>query len=180
MLSPEQVLAEQKARVEELAALAQKAFAGVEKLVELNLQVARSNLGDAADAAKAAMSVKDAQELVALQQSLLQPVAEKTAAYSRQLYDIASATFADLNKLAENQAGKAQKQFAAAVQNATKNAPAGTENFASLVQASLDAASNAYESVQKAAKQATDIAQANIDALTTQAGAAAAPRKGKR
>jgi phasin family protein len=180
MLTPEQLLSEQKARVEELSALAQKAFEGVEKLVDLNMQVARANLGDAAQTTQAAMGVKDAQELLALQQAMLQPLAEKTAAYSRQLYDIASATFADLNKVAETQAAKAQKQFTAAMQNATKNAPAGTENFTQLMQASIDAASNAYESVQKAAKQASDIAQANIQAMSTQASAAAAPRKAKR
>ncbi|MBN8509477.1 MAG: phasin family protein, partial [Burkholderiales bacterium] len=42
------------------------AFEGVEKLVELNLQVARAALEEAADNTRAALSVKDAQELLAL------------------------------------------------------------------------------------------------------------------
>jgi hypothetical protein len=48
----EQVLAAQKANVETLFGLTGKAFEGVEKLVELNLQVAKTALGEAADATR--------------------------------------------------------------------------------------------------------------------------------
>ena len=67
----EQMMAAQKANVETLFGLTNKAFEGVEKLVELNLQVAKAALGEAADHTRAAMSVKDAQELLALQVELL-------------------------------------------------------------------------------------------------------------
>src|SRR5262245_34036129 len=90
MMTAEQIVAAQKSNVETLFGLSQKAFDGVEKLVELNLQVAKSSFAEAAEHAKAVLSVKDAQELLALQASLLQPAAEKAAAYSRYLYDIAS------------------------------------------------------------------------------------------
>ena len=95
MLTAEQFAAAQKANVETLFGLTNKAFEGVEKLVELNLQVAKTALGEAGDTASAAMSVKDAQELLSLQASLLQPSAEKAAAYTRHVYDIAAATNAD-------------------------------------------------------------------------------------
>jgi hypothetical protein len=62
-LTAEQVIAANKANVEILFGLTNKAFEGVEKLVELNLQVAKTALSEAADTTKAAMSVKDAQEL---------------------------------------------------------------------------------------------------------------------
>ncbi len=78
--TPEQILAAQKASVETLFGLTTKAFEGMEKLVELNLQVAKTSLTEAADTTYAAMSVKDAQELLALQAGLLQPAAEKAAA----------------------------------------------------------------------------------------------------
>ena len=50
-----------------------------------------------------------------------------------------------------------------------KNAPAGTENAVALVKSAVAAANNAYESVQKAAKQAADVAEANLQAMTTTA-----------
>ena len=88
MLTPEQILASHKANVETLFGLTNKAFEGVEKLVELNVGAARAALNDSANQAQAALSVKDAQELLALQASLLQPAAEKAASYSRHLYDL--------------------------------------------------------------------------------------------
>ena len=183
MLTAEQILATQKAQLASLFDLGQKAFEGVEKVLELNLQVAKTTLEEASEHAKAVLAVKDAQELLALQTSLLQPSAEKAASYSRHLYDIASSTSAEVSKLAESQVSDAQKKFAAVVDNAVKNAPAGTENAVVLVKSAVAAANNAFDSVHKAAKQAADVAEANFQAMTntavkaTQTATAAAKRK---
>jgi phasin family protein len=84
-LTAEQMVAAHKANVETLFGLTQKAFEGVEKLVELNIQVAKTAMVEAADTTKAALSVKDAQELLALQQAMLQPAAEKAASTASRL-----------------------------------------------------------------------------------------------
>ena len=167
--TPEQMIAAHKANVETLFGLTHKAFEGVEKLVELNLQVAKASLIEVAEATKAAMSVKDAQELLALQTSLLQPSAEKAAAYSRHLYDIAASTNAEVTKVAESTMADTQKKMLSVVDNAVKNAPAGTENAVALVKSAVAAANNAYESVHKAAKQAAEVAEANFTAITNTA-----------
>jgi phasin family protein len=169
MMTAEQVMAAHKANVETLFGLTNKAFEGVEKLVELNMQVAKAAWGEAADNTRAAMSVKDAQELLALQASMLQPTAEKAAAYSRHVYDIAASTNAEVTKVAEAQVAEAQKKFAAAVDTAMKNAPAGSENAVALVKSAMAAANNAYDSVSKASKQAADVAEANFQAVTSTA-----------
>ena len=174
MLTAEQVFAAQKANMETLFGLTNKAFEGVEKLVELNLQVAKTALGEAAENTKAALSVKDAQELLALQSKLLQPTAEKAASYSRHLYEIASSTNAEVVKTAEAQLAELQEKFASVIDSAAKNAPAGTENAVALVKSAVAAATNAFESVQKAAKQAADVAEANFQAATTATTKAAA------
>ncbi len=167
--TPEQFIAAHKANVETLFGLTNKAFEGVEKLVELNLQVARATLGEAAETTQAVLSIKDAQELLALQASLLQPAAEKAAAYSRHLYDIVAGTNAEVGKVAEATMADGQKAMLSVVDNAVKNAPAGTENAVALVKSAVAAANNAYESVQKAAKQAAEVAEANFQAVTTTA-----------
>jgi phasin family protein len=169
MLTADQVIAAQKTNIETIFGLTNKAFEGVEKLVELNLQVARAAIGEAAENTKAALSAKDAQELLALQAGLLQPAAEKAAAYGRHLYDIAAATGADISKVAEAQASEAQAKFLSLVDSAVKNAPAGSENAVALVKSAVAAANNAFEGVQKAVKQATDVAEANFQAISSQA-----------
>ena len=111
VMTAEQFIAAHKSNMETMFGLTNKAFEGVEKLVELNLQVAKTAISEAsADNAKAALSAKDAQEFMALQASLLQPAAEKAAAYSRHLYDIAASTGAEVGKVAEATAADAQDE----------------------------------------------------------------------
>ena len=181
-LTQDQIAAASKANLETLFGLTSKAFEGVEKLVELNLQVAKATLAESADNTKAALGVKDAQELLALQASLLQPSAEKAAAYSRHIYDIAAATTADFTKAAEAQLADLQKTFMSTVDSAVKNAPAGSENAVTLVKSAITAANNAFESVQRAGKQAAEMAEANFTAVTSSAVKAsqAASKAGKR
>src|SRR5688572_28122011 len=92
MLTAEQLIAAQKANLETVFGLTNKAFEGLEKLVELNVQAAKSALSEAAQTSAAALSAKDPQEWLALQARQLQPAAEKAAAFSRHLYDIAAGT----------------------------------------------------------------------------------------
>ena len=169
MLTAEQIVAAQKSNLETLFGLTQKAFEGVEKLVELNIQATKAAMAEAANNTQAMMSVKYAQELLTLQASLMQPLAEKTVAYSRHLYDIASGTGAEFGKAAEAQAADAQKKFMAVVDNAAKNAPAGSETAVAVMKSAVSAANNAMESVQKAVKQASEMAEANFNAVTSQA-----------
>jgi phasin family protein len=165
----EQIVTAQKSNVETLFGLTGTAFEGIEKLVELNLQVAKSAIADAAANAKAALSVKDAQELLALQSSLLQPAAEKAAAYSRYVYEIAAATNAEVARVAEATSAEAQAKFMSIADTAVKNAPAGTENAVALLKSAVAAANNAFESVQKATKQAAEVADANFQAMSSTA-----------
>ncbi|MFM2275338.1 MAG: hypothetical protein RL211_1210 [Pseudomonadota bacterium] len=169
MLTVEQVMSSHKANIETLLGLTTKAFEGVEKIVELNLTASKAALTESGETAKAMLSVKDAQELLALQSGLFQPLAEKTAAYSRHLYDIASGSTAEFGKAFEGQAADAQKKFMGLVDNAAKNAPAGSETAVAVMKSAVAAANNALESVQKAVKQATDVAEANFNAVSATA-----------
>ena len=169
MLTVEQVMASHKANIETLVGLTSKAFEGVEKIVELNLTASKAAMAEAGDHAKAILSVKDAQELLALQSSLLQPLAEKAAAYNRHLYDIASGSVAEFTRAFEEQNGDNQKKFMSLVDTAAKNAPAGTETAVAVMKSAVAAANNALESVQKAVKQASEVAETNFNTVTATA-----------
>jgi phasin family protein len=168
-LTADQIIASHKANVETLFGLTTKAFEGVEKLVELNVTASKAALTEAAGTTQALLSVKDAQELLALQASLFQPLAEKTAAYSRHLYEIGQGTGAEFSKALEVKAAEAQQAFVGLVDSAAKNAPAGSETAVAVMKSAVAAANNAFESVQKAVKQATDVAEANFQAVSTTA-----------
>jgi phasin family protein len=180
MLNVDQLITEQKANIQTAFGLAGKTFEGVEKLVELNLTAVRASLVESADHAKSVLAAKDVQELLALQAAALQPFAEKAAAYNRHVTDIAQNTAAEYAKVFEAQVADAQVKFANLVDSAAQKAPAGFEAPVALVKSAVAAGNNAYESVQKAVKQAADLAQANLEAVTAQATNAAKTGAKKR
>ncbi len=169
MLTPEQLAAAHKANIEMLFGLTRKAFEGVEKLVELNLQATKAALRDSADNTQALLSAKDAQELLQRQAALLQPLAEKAVNYSRQLYDIAAATGSAFAQVAEQNAADVQHKARAVMDNLAKNAPAGTEAAVEAMRNTVNTATSAMETVQQAVKQAAELAEANFHQALAQA-----------
>lgn len=177
MLNTAPFAAAQQANVNALLGLATKALEGVEQLTALNMQVARNNLDQAAEAASAVLSAKDPQSLLALQSSLLQPSAEKALAYGRQVADIVALTKSEFDKAATEQATGAQNAFMSALDAASKNAPEGTTGGVALFKSAFATANNAVESFQKAARQATDAANANYTAMAGTVAKAAGKAK---
>ena len=79
MVTPEQLMSAHKANLEIVIGLQGKAFEAAEKLVALNVAVAKAAQSEAAESIRAAFAVKDVQELLALQAGALQPSAERAA-----------------------------------------------------------------------------------------------------
>ncbi len=161
---PQQVLNSQKAAIDTLVAFQGSVFSGFEKLVDLNLKVIKATLDEVSQKSQQVASIKDPQEAVALSSSLIQPGAEKAMAYSKHVYDIVSSVQADLAKLSESHVADGQKHVSDAIEQFTKNAPAGSESAVAMLKSSLAQATTAYDSMTKAAKQAADIAEKNLTA----------------
>lgn len=160
----EQFTSTSKAGIDSLQTIASTALTGVANLTLLNLNTTRTALEDGAEHAKALLSIKDLQGFVALQQSLAQPAVEKAIAYSRSVYEIASQSSNGLTQVIEAQAAEVNKNLATAIDKALKNAPAGSEVAVSAVKSAIAAANTAYSNLSNAAKQATEMAEANVAA----------------
>jgi phasin family protein len=163
---PQQVLAKQKATVENFLAFQQAVFTGFEKLVDLNLKVVRASLDEASQKAQEALDVKDVQEAVTFAGGLVQPGADKFAAYGKHVYDIVSGVQSNLQKLTEEQIAQAQRQLEESIEQLAKNAPTGSEGAVALMKSTLATATSAYESAAKMARQASDAAESNFAAAT--------------
>src|ERR1700692_4703032 len=173
LFTPEQFAAANKAQFDTLFGLTNKAFEGLEKLLELNLQVVKSTLAESQENAQRALSVQDAQELLALQASLAEPVAEKALSYGRHLYEIASSTQAEFARVAEEQYEDQSRKVQTLVDTVAKNAPAGSETAVAVMKSAITAANTTYETIHKASKQAVEIAESNFNAAATAATKAA-------
>ncbi len=164
--TPEQFAAANKAGVDALFTIAQAQFTAFERLSALNFNTTKSAFEDSVSQAKALLSVKDAQELVNLGATSAQPALEKAIAYSRNVYEVATQTQAEVTKLAETQAAEMNKTVVSLMDKLTKNAPAGSDVAVAAVKSAMAAANSAYDSFTKVVKQATDMAEANVTAAT--------------
>ncbi len=163
---PDQITAANKAGIETLLMLANTAFASTERLAALNLNIARSVIEDSVSGAKGLVGVKSPQELLGYQTSLAQPAVEKAVAYSRSLYEIASQTRQEVSKLFEGQFAETNKTMGAALEQASKSAPAGSDFAFAAMKSALAAANSAYDNVTKVVKQVTEMTEANVTAAT--------------
>lgn len=178
----EQFAQANKANVETLLTIANTAFASAERFAALNLNTARTLLEDSVNTAKTLMGAKDLQELVGLQASLAQPAIEKAIAYAKSVYEIASQTQEEFAKIFDSQYAEVNRNVAEALDKAAKNAPAGSDVAVAAVKSALAAANSAYETMNKAARQVAEMAEANVAAATSatvKAVGAAAPKAKK-
>ncbi|MBT0959579.1 phasin family protein [Denitromonas iodatirespirans] len=164
--TPEQLADVSKASLEALLSQATTAFSRAERLAALNLNTSRTMLEDGAANTKAILAAKDPQELVKLQAELAKPMVDKAVAYARSVYEIATEGQNDLTKVFESQIADMNKAFSTALEQAEKSAPAGSEALFAAAKTSMAAASTAYDTMSKAAKQATEMAEANVAAAT--------------
>lgn len=162
--SQEEMSEAQKQNIDAMLKLSHKAFEGIEKMVDLQLEAARASLQETAEKFQALMSVKDAQEMMAVNKEIATPSAEKALAYSRTIYDIASQTSGEVQRLIDSQISEANKKVVDALEEFAKSAPAGSEAVIAMMKSSLTAASSAYETANKAARQVVEMAERNMKA----------------
>lgn len=164
-LNVENFAAANKAAVESLLSVANTALNAAERVAALNIETARVTLGDSSAAAKSLLGAKDAQSAIAVQQSLVQPAIEKSVAYSKSLYDIANEAKNEVSKLFEAQVAEFQKSSSDLLNQALKNAPAGSESIVKAMQDAVEKANAAFGTATAMTQQFVESAQATAAAV---------------
>ncbi len=165
-VTPEQIQTTNKVNVESLLSVAATQFAALEKLANLNATAVKDAFEDSLANARALAAAKDVQEFINLQSSFAQPALEKAIAYSRSVYEVATQTQAEFSRMAEKRVAEWNENFVSLLDKAVKNAPAGSDVAVTAVKQMIAAANSAYDNLTKVAKQATEIAEANVAAAT--------------
>ena len=167
--APDQLVALNKANLEVAMKFAGVALQGAERILDLQLQAAKSAFSDGVENAKMLSTVKDLQQLAALKDSLAQPAIDKATAYARSVYDATAATQAEFGKLVEEQVAEYNKQVVATLDKIVKTAPAGSEVGIAALKSGIAAVNGAYENLSKITKQFTDVTQSNFEAVAKHA-----------
>lgn len=180
---PEQFSAATKANIEAqialLTSLTNKAVEGVGKIIDLNMNVAKTSLDESNAAAKQLLSAKDLQEFLSLTAAQAQPNAEKALAYGRHLASIASTAQAEFAKAAEAQIAETNRKVVDLIDEVTKNAPAGSETAIAFVKSTIGNANASFEQFSKNTKQAVDALEVNLNTAASQFSQAASKATAK-
>lgn len=165
-VTPEQFQAANKANIDAALTLAASQFAAFEKFANLNATAFKTAFEDVMANTRALAGAKDVQEFISLQSSFAQPAMEKAIAYSKNVYEVTTQTNAEVSKLAEKRVADWNESFVTLLDKAAKNAPAGSDVAVTAMKQMIAAANSAYDNMTKVAKQATEIAEANVTAAT--------------
>lgn len=157
-----------EAQLSILMALTTKTVESVEKLMDLNINTAKTSLEDSTAAAKQLLAAKDPQEFFSLTTAQAQPTAAKAIAYSRHLAGIATNTQAELTRATEEQIAETRRKVSELVEDASKNAPGGSENVIAIFKSALGNANAGYEQFTKTTKQAVEVMEANLNTAVNQ------------
>ena len=129
----------------------------VERIVNLNLESAKTAMEGSVEHAKALTEVKDVQELATLRTRATEASTEKALAYSRSLYELANQAQAQVAQLVEQQFNTFNQKVVSVVETAARNAPAGGELAVVAVNASVDNTNAAVDSFKRVASEASRI-----------------------
>jgi phasin family protein len=163
MLKIDQFTAANEAAINQFSYFAQLSLANVERFTELGLGAAREAVEQAAAHAQSLAGAKDVHEVIAINSAALEPVMKRAYAYSRSAYETAAETNAEVKRVIEKQAAEFNKATVAALEEALKYAPAGSETVVENVKASIAAAQNAYSNIVSINKQIVDTVEKTVE-----------------
>lgn len=162
---------------------ANTAFDGFERLALLNLAATRSLFEASLSSFESLLGAKDVQSFVSLHKELSAPTIEKGLEYSRNVISIAAETKDKIAKEVEVHVADTNAKVSGLVEKALASAPAGSEVAVAAVKTAIKSANEAYEGLNKVAKQAAEVAEASVAAATSatiKAAAVAAPKSSSK
>ncbi len=156
------------AQYDTFSAFSGKALDNFEKVIGLNLSLAKATFEESTTTAKQLFSAKDPQEFFAVGAAQIQPNAQKAITYSRHLATIASDAQAEFTKAAEQQIAENNRKVLLLIDEVSKNAPAGSESTITLLKTTIGNLNAGFDQVSKTTKQAVDTIETNLASAVDQ------------
>ncbi|MBC8024109.1 MAG: phasin family protein [Burkholderiales bacterium] len=163
MFKIDQFTAANEAAINQFAYFAQLSLANVERFAELSLGAARESVEQATAHAQSLSGAKDVHEVIAINSAAVEPVLKRAYAYSRTAYDTATETNTEVKRVFEKQASEYNRAAVAALEEAFKYAPAGSETVVENVKTAIAAAQSAYNNVAAINKQIYDTVEKSVE-----------------
>jgi phasin family protein len=153
MFKIDQLTAANEAALNQFTHFAQLSLVNLEKFAQLGLAATRASVEQATAHAQALASAKDVHEVIALNSAALEPAMKRAYAYSRTAYESAAEANSEVKRVIEAQSAEYNRAAVAALEEAFKYAPAGSESVVDNVKTAMAAAQSAYNNLASINKQ---------------------------
>ncbi len=153
MFKIDQFTAANEAAIDQFAKFAQLSLSNMERFTALSLDAARDSVEQATAHAQSLDGAKDVTEVIALNSAAVEPVVKRAYAYSRTAYETAAETNNEVKRVFEKQAAELNRAAVAALEEAFKYAPAGSESVVENVKTAIATAQSAYNNLATIRKQ---------------------------
>ena len=180
MLKIDQFAAANEAAIEQFSYFAKLSLANVEKFAELGLGAAPESVTLATKHAQSIAGARDVNEVIALNSAALEPALKRAYTYSRTAFEAATETNNEVKRVLEKQNAEVQKAAVAAIEEAFKYAPAGSETVVANVKSAIAAAQSAYENLAAINKQIYDTVEQTVEQSVATAQAATKGKPARR
>ncbi len=181
MFKIDQMTASNEAVIDQFSHFAQLSLANLEKFAELGLGAARDSVEQATKHAQSLAGARDVHEVIAINSAALEPAMKRAYAYSRTAYESFAETNDEVKRVFEKQAAELNKAAVAALEEAFKYAPAGSEAVVGNVKSAMAAAQSAYNNATAINKQFYETVEKTVEqnVATVKSASAKAKRRAK-
>ena len=162
MFKIDQFAAANEAAIEQFAYFAKLSLGNIEKFTELGLGAARESVTQATRHAQSLAGARDVNEAFAINSAAVEPALKRAYAYSRTAYETAAASNDEVKKVLEQNTAQLNKAAIAALEEALKYAPAGSETVVGNLKTAIAAAQSAYNNMTSINKQIYDTVEQNV------------------
>ena len=180
MFKIDQLTAANEAALSQFTHFAQLSLVNLEKFAQLGLAATRASVEQATAHAQALASAKDVHEVIALNSAALEPAMKRAYAYSRTAYESAAEANTEVKRVIEAQSAEYNRAAVAALEEAFKYAPTGSESVVDNVLWAMAAAQSAYNNFASINRQIIETVEKTVEqnvSTVKSAGAKARSRK---
>ncbi|MFC0254457.1 TIGR01841 family phasin [Massilia consociata] len=143
-------------------ALASKTVKGVEQVMALNMNAAKSSMEGSLAAGQEMAAASDPKAAIAALHARMQPGAAGAAEYRAQLKAIIDEMHNEFRQAADTHVAEAKSTLSALIYDVTQNVKPGSENAVEIIKTAIDNAFKGYEQVTQATRQAVQTVEAQI------------------
>jgi len=155
-----------KGSIEAALSFAQVSMESAERLMRLQLEAAKAFIAEQSETAKALSDAKDPQAMMDLRSKLAEQSVERLLGYSRNIYEVAAQSQKDFAKVFSQRFSGYQQEATSSLEKMIKAAPGGSDAAAAAITSTIAATQSAMDSLTKAARQAAELADANVKAVS--------------